>query len=157
MQPFGFRDLDVERPGYQSARLYELLHATFGDAELEPKRDLERSLPGVRDRRNRQPRLIVARIGLLPRRWHWKFVEPIVVAVVSGEYLSLAGVGRPDEGIGALGHLVTHPEWGRGGGHRRGVERGVRAARGGDGQAPSPAAAALAARVGAWRARLLGA
>jgi hypothetical protein len=117
IRPFSFRDMDVRRPGYQSERLYALLHSTFGDDELESQRDLERGLNRTLDRRNHQPRLVVARIGLLARRWRWKLVEPVVAGVVSGEYLSLSDVGRPSDGIGALGHLVTHPQYGRGGGH----------------------------------------
>jgi hypothetical protein len=117
LKPFTFRDMDVQRPGYQSRRLYELLHSTFGDEEVESRRELERTLHGTFDRRNSHPRLIVARVGLLARSSRWKMVEPVVAAVVSGEYVSLAESGRPDDGFGALAHLVTHPRYGRGGGH----------------------------------------
>jgi len=129
-EPDRFFNIRMYEPGDRFDQCYELLRTSFDEAERDPLDRFLYMLRMLQNPDNDHPLVMIGRFWRVSgsqaydaagRLQHFTFdpmtVTDSIMALVSGNYMSLRPVQAGAAGIGAMGHLATRKRFRRGRGH----------------------------------------
>jgi hypothetical protein len=127
-EPDNFSNVKISHPDVRFEQCYELMHTTFGEAELEAREVYLDSLESQQKEHHPSPPIMIGRFWHVSGSQQYdvsgqlrKFdFDPLtmtdsIAGSISGSYMSL--LPQSKEGIGAIGHLTIRSNFRRKGGH----------------------------------------